>query len=90
MDCTQVGPGKAIAPTHSFNSVNQLSTDGAAFDADGNQTAPAPLTAGSYNSADQTISFSPSQGQTSASYAGTGQDQRLTLGNTSYANGIPA
>jgi len=90
VDCTQVGPGKPITPTHSFNSVNQLTTDGAAFDADGNQTAPAPLTAGSYNSADQTTSFTPNgQGQTSASYAGNGQAQRLTLGSTSFANGIP-
>ena len=90
VDCSQVGPGKPIAPTHSFNSVNQLTTDGAAFDADGNQTAPAPLTAGSYNGADQTTSFTPNgQGQTSASYTGNGQAQRLTLGSTSFANGIP-
>ncbi len=78
------------APTHSFNSVNQLSSDGAGYDADGNQTGPAPLTSGSYNSADQTTSFTPNgQGQIGASYAGNGQAQRLTLGNTSYANGIP-
>jgi len=35
---------------------------------DGNQTGPAPLTAGSYNSADQTVGFTPNgQGQTGAS-----------------------
>jgi len=69
-------------PAHSFTTaVSQLTSDGGAFDADGNQTAPAPLSSSSYNSADQTTSFTPTQGQTGASYAGTGQDQRLTLGN---------
>jgi len=65
---------------------------------DGNQTAPAPLTATSYNSGDQTTGFTPTgpapiagaptgPAPLTATYGGTGQNQRLSFGTTTYANG---
>ncbi len=76
-------------PAHTYNSVNQLTSDGAAYDVDGNQTTPAPLTTTSYSSGDQATSFTPaSQGSLAATYGGNGQGDRLSFGTTSYANGI--
>ena len=90
VDCTQVGAGKPIPPTHTYNSVNQLTSGGAGHDTDGNQTGPAPLTAGSYNTADQSVSFTPAgKNPIAASYAGQGQSARLTLDGTSFTTGLP-
>ncbi len=86
------------APTHTYNSVNQLTSNGATHDVDGNQTAPAPLTATSYNSGDQTTGFTPTgaapiagtptgPAPLTATYGGTGQGDRLSFGTTTYANG---
>jgi RHS repeat-associated protein len=56
---------------------------------DGNQSAPSPVTASSYNSGDQTPSLSPSgQGSTAATYGGNGQAGRLSFGTTTYTNGL--
>ena len=86
------------APTHTYNSVNQLTSNGATHDVNGNQTAPAPLTATSYNSGDQTTGFTPAgpapiagaptgPAPLTATYGGNGQNQRLSFGTTTYANG---
>ncbi len=83
------GNTNCSAPTHSYNSVNQLTSDGATHDVDGNQTTTALLTTTSYNSGDQTTSFTPAgQGPVTATYGGDGQGARLSFGTTSYADGI--
>jgi hypothetical protein len=48
------------------------------------------VTASSYNSGDQTTSFTPSgQGSTAATYGGNGQGDRLSFGTAAaYANGL--
>ncbi len=83
------GSVNCAAPTHTYNSVNQLTSDGATHDVDGNQTTPAPLTTTSYNSGDQTTSLTPAgQSPVAATYGGTGQGDRLSFGTTNFANGI--
>ena len=56
----------------------------------GCESAQSPVTASSYNSGDQTTSFTPSgQGSTAATYGGNGQGDRLSFGTTTiYANGL--
>lgn len=74
---------------HTYNSVNQLTSDAATHDVNGNQTSSAPLTTNGYNSADQTTSFTPAgQGPIAASYGGNGQGNRLSFGSTNYTSGI--
>ena len=82
MDCDTVGPGLAIAPTHTYNTVNQLTSDNAGYDVNGNQTAPTPLTPASYNSLDQYTAGGVN------TYGGATNNERLTASGTTIANGI--
>lgn len=68
-----------------YNNVDQIS--GATHDANGNITGSTNygITAGSYNSVDQTTSFTPNGGAArSNSYAGTSQTHWLESGNTTF------
>jgi len=84
VDCSLVGvgSGKTIAPTHTYNTVNQLTSDNAGYDANGNQTTPTPLTPTSYNSLDQYTADG------SNTYGGSTNNERLTTNGTTVANGI--
>ena len=67
------GTVNCAAPTNTYNSVNQLTSGGAEVSLIGCESAPSPVTATSYNSGDQTTSFTPSgQGSTAATYGGNG------------------
>jgi len=83
-DCNQVGvgTGKTIAPTHTYNTVNQLTSDNAGYDVNGNQTTPTPLTPTSYNNLDQYTADG------SNTYGGSTNNERLTTASTTIANGI--
>jgi RHS repeat-associated protein len=76
------------AGTHMFNSGDQLSGSGYAYDADGNETASPAFPALGYNAIDQTESIT-ALGQASVPmiYAGIGQSERIQHGLTTAQNG---
>lgn len=75
--------------THTYNSANQLTDAGVAYDADVNLTAAGAFPALGYNGADQTTSITPSgQPALPLRYADATQDERTAVGTTTYVNGL--
>jgi RHS repeat-associated protein len=71
---------------YSYNPASQLTTQSATYDAAGNLTAGAGLSAASYNPAGQTTTVTPAGGSaTSLSYVGNTQDQLASAGGTTIS-----
>ncbi len=71
---------------YTYNSANELSGTGFAYDGNGNQTNNGSIfSSASYNKADQMTSITPTGGSARAStYQGIGQANRLTAGGIGY------
>ena len=74
----------ATTTNYTVNETNELTNNGAttqSFDGNGNQTASSAGQSGSYNSMDQTTSYTPAGGSAlSLGYADIAQDELATMG----------
>ncbi len=79
-----------VTTSASHNAADQLTSRGSvsySYDANGNQTGSSSGQALGYNSLDQTTSLKKAGGSPlSAAYAGAGQVERITAGDTAFTN----